>query len=67
MRDYERRDGVSSVSSDFQCRHCKMLVYWAPGWLADGSETRKLFSTVTKRPHDCTARPDPDAFDVIEE
>lgn len=61
------QNGVSSLSDDFPCKHCEALVYWGPGWLADGTESRRLFSTETKRPHDCKTKPNADAFDEVAE
>lgn len=61
------RNGVSSLSADVPCTRCGVLVYWGPGWLADGGSERKLFTASTKRPHDCSAKPDADDFDVVAE
>ena len=61
------RNGASSLSNDMPCQRYGALVYWGPGWLANGESQRKLFTTATKRPHDCSTQPDADAFDVVPE
>lgn len=66
-RGREFINGASSVSDDRPCTHCNELVYWAPFYDKTGSQTRKLFTTKTHRPHDCSAQPDPDGFDIINE
>jgi hypothetical protein len=61
------RNGASSVSEDFPCAHCDVLVYWGPHYAANGDMTRKLFTRATYRVHDCSAKPDENAFDVVQE
>lgn len=61
------RNGTSSLSEDRPCTHCGALVYWGPHYAANGDMTRKLFTRATHRLHDCSAKPDADAFDVVPE
>jgi hypothetical protein len=60
------RNGVSSVSEDFECNRCGELVYWGPHYGSNGDLTRKLFTRATHRVHDCRVQPNADDFEVIE-
>lgn len=65
--DREFINGASSLSKDFDCRHCGVLVYWGPHYGPNGDMSRKLFTRSTHRVHDCSTKPDSDAFDVVPE
>lgn len=61
------RNGVTSMSEDFECKFCEEFVYWGPHYGPDGSMTRKLFTRSTHRVHDCKVQPDESVFEVIDD
>jgi len=49
-----------------KCRSCGAPVYWSDYYDAGGGESRRLFTTATRRLHDCRVKPNADDFEVIE-